>query len=65
MLATAIILFREVLEATLIIGILAAATRDIKNSRRWQVAGVLVGLTGSGSAAAESTFRMQLEYEFQ
>ncbi len=54
MLATAIILFREVLEAALIIGILAAATRNIKGSRRWLVAGVLFGLMGSAMVAAST-----------
>lgn len=54
MLATAIIIFREVLEAALIIGILAAATRTISGSRRWLVAGVLVGLVGSAMVAAST-----------
>lgn len=60
MLATAIIIFREVLEAALIIGILAAATRDISGSRRWIVAGVLVGLAGSGMVAASTDVIGQL-----
>lgn len=54
MLATAIIIFREVLEAALIIGILAAATRTISGSRRWLLAGVLVGLLGSAMVAAST-----------
>lgn len=54
MLATAIIIFREVLEAALIIGILAAATRSISGSRRWLAAGVLAGLIGSGMVAAST-----------
>jgi len=52
MFATAIIVFREVLEASLIIGILAAATRTVPNSKRWLVAGVLAGLVGAGVVAA-------------
>lgn len=52
MLATAVIVFREVLEAALIIGILAAATRNIPGSRRWLVAGLLAGLIGAGLVAA-------------
>jgi high-affinity iron transporter len=60
MLAAAIIIFREVLEAALIIGILAAATREIKNSRRWLVAGVLVGLAGSALVASSTDFIGQL-----
>lgn len=54
MLGTAIIIFREVLEAALIIGILAAATRTISGSRRWLVAGVLAGLVGSAMVAAST-----------
>ena len=54
MLATAIIIFREVLEAALIIGILAAATRTISGTKRWLAAGVLVGLIGSALVAAST-----------
>jgi len=52
MFATAVIVFREVLEAALIIGILAAATRSIANSKRWLAGGVVVGLLGAGIVAA-------------
>jgi high-affinity iron transporter len=54
MLGTFIIIFREVLEAALIIGILAAATRTISGSKRWLAAGVLVGLIGSALVAAST-----------
>jgi high-affinity iron transporter len=47
MFGTAVIVFREVLEAALIIGIVAAATRDVPNSRRWTSAGVILGLLGA------------------
>lgn len=47
MLAAAIIVFREVLEAALIVGIVLAATRGLDGSRRWVLAGV-----GGGAAAA-------------
>ena len=47
MFGTAVIVFREVLEAALIIGILAAATRDVPNNRRWISAGVILGLLGA------------------
>jgi high-affinity iron transporter len=47
MFGTAVIVFREVLEAALIIGIVAAATRDVPNNRRWISAGVILGLLGS------------------
>ncbi len=52
MFGTAIIVFREVLEASIIIGILAAATQSVPNSRRWLSAGLLAGLAGSGLVAA-------------
>jgi len=51
MLATAVIVFREVLEAALIIGIIAAATRAIPRSRRWLAGGVLAGLCGAALVA--------------
>jgi len=47
MLGTAVIMFREVLEAALIVGILAAATRSIPGRNRWISAGILAGLTGA------------------
>jgi high-affinity iron transporter len=52
MFGTAIIVFREVLEASIIFGILAAATRGVPNSKRWLGAGLLAGLAGSGLVAA-------------
>ena len=54
MFGTAIIVFREVLEASIIIGIVAAATQNIPGSRRWLVAGLLLGLVGSGLVAASA-----------
>jgi high-affinity iron transporter len=54
MFGTAIIIFREVLEASIIIGILAAATRNVPNSRRWLFAGLLAGLAGAGIVAAST-----------
>jgi len=36
MFATAVIVFREVLEAALIVGIVAAATRTIPGRKRWK-----------------------------
>ena len=52
MFATAIIVFREVLEAALIIGIVAAATREVAARNRWITAGLLLGLIGAGFVAA-------------
>ena len=51
MLATAVIVFREVLEAALIVGIVAAATRSVPGRNRWLAAGIAAGLAGSGIVA--------------
>lgn len=47
MLATAIIVFREILEAALIIGIVAAATRGVLRRGWWISAGMSVGVLGA------------------
>jgi high-affinity iron transporter len=47
-----IIVFREVIEAGLIVGIVLAATRAVAGSRRWVLAGVLAGILGSCIVAA-------------
>jgi high-affinity iron transporter len=52
MLATAIIVFRETLEAALIVGIVLAASRGVAGNRRWVGIGVLGGVLGAGLAAA-------------
>lgn len=51
MLGTAIIVFREVLEAALLIGIIAAATHAIPGCGRWLAGGLLAGLAGAGLVA--------------
>jgi high-affinity iron transporter len=51
MLATAVVVFREVLEAALIVGIVAAATRTIPGRNRWLVGGIVAGLAGAGLVA--------------
>ena len=51
MLATAIIVFREVLEAALVVSIVLAATRGIERRGLWVSAGVLGGLLGAGIVA--------------
>jgi high-affinity iron transporter len=51
MFATAVIVFREVLEAALIVGIVAAATRTIPGRNRWLAAGIAAGLAGSALVA--------------
>ncbi len=52
MFGTAVIVFREVLEAAIIIGIVAAATRDVPGRSRWIGAGLLLGLLGSALVAS-------------
>jgi high-affinity iron transporter len=52
MLGSTIIVFREVLEAALVVGIVLAATRGLTSSRRWILAGVLGGVAGSLLVAA-------------
>ena len=54
MLATAIIVFREVFEAALLIGIIAAATRLVPGRDRWLLAGIAAGLLGSALVAAST-----------
>lgn len=51
MLATAIIVFREVLEAALIIGIVLAATQGVVKRASWVSAGVAVGVVGAALVA--------------
>jgi len=52
MFGTALIVFREALEAALIIGIVSAATRDIPGRTRYIWAGVGLGILGSIVVAA-------------
>jgi len=51
MLVTAVIMFREVLEAALIIAILLGASRGIANRSRWVAAGLGLGLLGASLVA--------------
>ena len=52
MFAAALIVFRESLEASLIISIMAAATRGIPFRNRWILSGVLAGLAGAALVAS-------------
>ena len=52
MFAAALIVFRESLEAALIISIMAAATRGIPSRGRWIFSGVLGGLAGAALVAS-------------
>jgi high-affinity iron transporter len=51
MLASLLIVFREVLEAGLIVGIVLAATHGIRHRTRWVAGGILSGLCGAGLLA--------------
>jgi len=62
MLATAIIVFREVLEAALIVGIIMAASRGAAQRGLWVGGGIVVGVLGAlGVAAAASTMAAMAE----
>ena len=51
MLGNLILVFREVLEAALIISIVAAATRGVPGRARWILAGIGLGVVGAGVVA--------------
>jgi high-affinity iron transporter len=51
MLATAIIVFREVLEAALVVGIVLAASKGVRDRTLWVGGGVLAGVCGAGLVA--------------
>jgi high-affinity iron transporter len=55
MYATALIVFREVLEAALIISIILAATRGVPRRGRWVMLGITGGALGAGVVAALTT----------
>src|SRR5512140_3781722 len=60
MFATTIIVFREVLEAALLVGIVAAATRAVPGRNRWLAAGIAAGLAGAGLVALGTDHIAQL-----
>ncbi|HWU27061.1 MAG TPA: FTR1 family protein [Rhizomicrobium sp.] len=51
MLATAIVVFREIIEAGLVIGIVLAATRGVPKRTLWVIYGVAAGVAGAGLVA--------------
>src|ERR1051326_2651102 len=51
MLATAIIVFREVLEAALIVGIVLAASQGVARRGAWVAGGIAAGIAGAGMVA--------------
>ena len=56
MFAAALIVFRESLEAALIISIMAAATLGIPGRTRWILSGVITGLAGAALVASSMEF---------
>lgn len=56
MFGTAIIVFRETLEAALFVGIMAAATRGLSGRSRWLTTGVLAGSAGALALAAGAEY---------
>lgn len=60
MFGTALIVFREVLEAALIVGIVAAATRGIPGRMRWIGGGIVAGLVGALAVAGGAQALSQL-----
>jgi len=61
MISALIIVFREVLEAALVLGVLLAATRGVRGSRRWIAVGSAVGCAG---ATVVALFMSELEGSF-
>jgi len=51
MLAAALIVFREVLEAGLIVGVVLAATEGVAGRARWIAGGIAAGVAGAGLVA--------------
>jgi len=51
MLGALIIVFREVIEAGLIVGIVMAATRGVAGRGRWVTFGVVAGVVGAAIVA--------------
>jgi high-affinity iron transporter len=60
MFGTALVVFREVLEAALIVGIIGAATRDIPHRSRWIAGGIGLGILGSLLVAGGAEFISKL-----
>jgi high-affinity iron transporter len=52
MLATAIIVFREILEASLVIGIVLAASRGVPRRGVWVTSGIAAGVLGAALVGA-------------
>ena len=66
MFQTSIILFREILEVALVIGILAAATVGVKRRSWWIICGLILGIFGSVIIAffADNPLCLSIDYVF-
>lgn len=62
MISSLVIVFREMLEMSLVVGILLAATRGLAGSRRWIGLGICGGLLGAVTVAV---FMAELEGSFE
>jgi high-affinity iron transporter len=51
MLSTAIVIFREILEISLILSVIMAATRELEGRNKWVLFGILGGIFGAGLVA--------------
>jgi high-affinity iron transporter len=60
MLAAALIVFREVLEAALIVSIVMAASRGVPHRGKWISLGLIGGVLGAGAVAAMTNFLSSL-----
>jgi high-affinity iron transporter len=60
MLGIALLVFRETLEAALLIGIIAAATKGVQGRKRWIVLGIVAGALGALAVAAMTSEIAQL-----
>lgn len=56
MFAAAVIVFREVLEAALVVSIIMAATRGLPHRGKWVSFGILGGVLGAGAVAGMTNF---------
>jgi high-affinity iron transporter len=52
MLGISLLVFRETLEAALLIGIIAAATKGVPGRNRWMIVGIIAGALGAVAVAA-------------
>src|SRR5579862_934223 len=59
MFVSMIIVFREAMEAGLIVGIVLAATKGVSGRGRWVAGGIMAGIAGASLVAAFATVLFQ------